>query len=140
MTNTNTIPSVLADYIEYYVNELMPYYKERLEKLLNDPDNWSLSKMREKGFTRFEFELKYRQHELDEYLEKNLRRDAQYFVKKLMNRVAKKCGNIVNADGLHLSGGELNGCVIGDKGSAYVYTILAGGYNIQCLHQRVLVK
>lgn len=35
--------------------------------------------------------------------------------------------------------GELNGLAIGEAGNAVVRTIVAGGYNIQCLHYRVLV-
>ena len=35
--------------------------------------------------------------------------------------------------------GELNGLAIGEAGNAEVRTIVAGGYNIQCLHYRVLV-
>lgn len=49
-------------------------------------------------------------------------------------------GKITDAKGLTIGmNGELNGLVIGDKDSATVTTILAGGYNIQCLHYRVLV-
>lgn len=36
--------------------------------------------------------------------------------------------------------GEFNGIVKGEHGTASIRTILAGGYNIQCLHYRVLVK
>lgn len=140
MLATNRLPTVLQNYVDNYVETLTPYFKDRLEELMADPDYWSLSKMRAKGFTAFEFELQYRRHELDEYLEKHLRRDAEHFVKKLMNRVAKKCGNITNIDELYFVNGDLNGLVKGDKGEAHVFTIVAGGYNVQCLHNRVLVK
>ncbi len=36
--------------------------------------------------------------------------------------------------------GNLNGLVVGTAHSAEIRTIYAGGYNIQCLHYRVLVK
>ena len=135
-----TYPKVLADYIEYYVQTLVPYYKKRLQKLLALEKYYLSSVAQANGFTLFEYEMQYHRHELDDWLEKHVRKDAETFCKKLMNRVEKKCGNIVNVDDLHLNGTELNGIVIGDKGIANVYTILAGGYNVQCLHQRVLVK
>lgn len=135
-----TYPKVLSDYIEYYVQTLVPYYKKRLQKLLALEKYYLSSVAQANGFTLFEYEMQYHQHELDEWLEKEIRKDAEYFVKKLMKRVEKKCGNIVDATALQLRGSELNGIVYGDKGSAVVWTILAGGYNVQCLHQRVLVK
>jgi hypothetical protein len=55
-------------------------------------------------------------------------------------RINKKVGHIKEAD-LHI--GEdlsINGTVVGDKGSANVHSIVAGGYNIQKAHYRVLVK
>ena len=36
--------------------------------------------------------------------------------------------------------GEFNGTVRGERGIANIRTIMAGGYNIQCLHYRVLVN
>lgn len=55
-------------------------------------------------------------------------------------RITEKVGNITDAEDLHIgNNGEINGKVIGDKGTVYIETITAGGYNIQCLHFRVLV-
>jgi hypothetical protein len=55
-------------------------------------------------------------------------------------RINKKVGDIKEANltmGIDLS---INGTVVGDKGKATVYSIIAGGYNIQKAHYRVLVK
>lgn len=63
----------------------------------------------------------------------------------LVNRVTKITGPITSWSGLHLTQGNggwsvLNGIVDGEDGRAEVETILAGGYNVQKLHCRTLVK
>ena len=59
----------------------------------------------------------------------------------LVNRVAKITGPITDASNLRIGeqNGELNGLIIGRDGKAFIQTIGAGGYNIQCYHYRVLV-
>jgi hypothetical protein len=62
-------------------------------------------------------------------------------LRTLAHRVAEKVGCITDAGGLGIGmNGEINGRVIGDKGAATIKTILAGGWNIQCLHFRVLIQ
>lgn len=48
-------------------------------------------------------------------------------------------GDIIGWDNLYYSNGALNGYVEGVDGTAKVETIIAGGWNIQRLHVRVLV-
>jgi hypothetical protein len=79
------------------------------------------------GYTQAEAEKKAEQQKKD-------------LLTTLVYRVTAKVGKITDAKGLTIGmNGEMNGLVIGDKGSATITTILAGGYNIQCLHYRVLV-
>ena len=60
---------------------------------------------------------------------------------KLYNEVTKKVGIVVDAKGLSVgSDGSINGLIIGETGTARITTIMAGGYNIQCLHYRLLIK
>lgn len=59
----------------------------------------------------------------------------------LYKRCSEIVGIITDASGLRTgNNGSINGFVLGEKGKAYVETIYAGGYNIQVLHYRVLVK
>ena len=56
-------------------------------------------------------------------------------------RSFEKVGKLVDVNfGTIGMNGEFNGIVIGERGTASIRTILAGGYNIQRLHYRVLVN
>lgn len=75
----------------------------------------------------------------DEEFLKIEERDAEMFIVDLYNRVYAITGEVTDWRNIHYGGKALNGFVIGKAGKASVETILAGGYNIQRLHMRVLV-
>lgn len=78
---------------------------------------------------------------LKEYISKQVKKDRVNKEKALIKRVIKITGEITDAKYLKVGvNGELNGFIIGTEGKANIETIFAGGYNIQCLHFRVLVK
>lgn len=57
------------------------------------------------------------------------------------NKITKYVGNIIDCKGLRTSiNYGIDGIVIGENGKVKVETIIAGGYNIQRLHFRILVK
>jgi hypothetical protein len=75
-----------------------------------------------------------------EKLHRELEQDKKAKYDDIVNRANKICGTITDATGLSVGEkGELNGLVIGDRGTAYIETIGAGGYNIQCYHFRTLI-
>lgn len=81
----------------------------------------------------------------DEEIEKNNKRDVKNLIIDFINRVKDKVGTITSFANLHLNRDNrgfaiLNGKVKGTEGNARVESIYAGGYNIQRLHVRVLVK
>jgi len=70
---------------------------------------------------------------------------AESLILNLINRTIEITGKITDARGLYLDNDNngftiINGFIVGEKGKARVESILAGGYNIQRLHVRVLVK
>lgn len=78
-------------------------------------------------------------HRTDEEIRKANARDARGFVIDLFYRIRDITGEVTSWAGIHCGGNALNGIVQGKEGRAKVETILAGGYNIQRLHVRVLV-
>jgi len=75
--------------------------------------------------------------EIDTLLDKEVDRKRE----ALITRVEKKAGRIIDASGLRVGDdGEINGRIKGEENTVNINTITAGGYNIQCLHYRLLVK
>lgn len=81
-------------------------------------------------------------HKRDDLIKTYFDREERNKILDLIERVTKVTGVITDASMLHIGdkNGELNGYIIGELGKAYIETIGAGGYNIQCFHYRVLVK
>lgn len=75
----------------------------------------------------------------DEEIIKNNERNAKDLIIDLFFRIRDITGEVTDWINVHCSGGVLNGIVSGKEGRAKIETILAGGYNIQRLHCRVLV-
>jgi hypothetical protein len=79
-----------------------------------------------------------------DYLREISRRHAKATVEELASRFTSKLeqriGKIVDADCLTIDSatGEINGWVKGEKDTVFIETILAGGYNIQRLHNRTI--
>lgn len=70
-----------------------------------------------------------------------LKKEVESKKKKLIATVEKKAGKILDTTNLYIGkDGNINGIVTGEIKTVNVETILAGGYNIQCLHYRILVK
>lgn len=80
----------------------------------------------------------------DEQIHKENQKAGENLILDLLKRVTKITGPVTDWSGLHVTQGNmgavLNGIVVGDEGKARVESILAGGYNIQRLHVRTLVK
>lgn len=81
----------------------------------------------------------------DEEIHTSNLRDARGMILNFYNRVREITGEVTDWKNVHCTVGThgfpvLNGFVFGKDGVAEVESIFAGGYNIQRLHVRVLVK
>jgi hypothetical protein len=75
------------------------------------------------------------------FLEKILDQEVVAKKKAFVAKVEEKAGKIQDLKKLYVAGdGSINGFATGSERTVEVETILAGGYNIQKLHYRVLVK
>ena len=101
---------------------------------MNTKDWW-------KKYNKSDFDLMYK---TDEQIHNSNVQDAKILIIDLYYRVKDITGEVTDWRGIKMEVGTqgfpvLNGFVIGKEGRAYVDSILAGGWNIQRLHVRVLV-
>lgn len=148
------------DAYNYFIENAKEYYELRqgYDKALDEylatlpseiTSSWSKQYRSELAFEKkyysnihpFTKQIAYYRGGVDEErLNKELDKEVEAKYKNLVARIQEKAGDIVDATGLYIGGnGEINGVVIGTKNKVRVETITAGGYNIQCLHFRVLV-
>jgi hypothetical protein len=75
------------------------------------------------------------------FLDKILDQEVVAKKKSFIAKIEEKAGKIQDVKGLKIGvDGSINGFAIGAERTVEVESILAGGYNIQRLHYRVLVK
>lgn len=156
---------VLKEFIENWKTSTIKYHIELCEQYLAEYDEiketypkdkdeyWKeISNLKMKfGEYICSLILSYKNKKINvNKIEYDVNEDARRKYKILVNRISSIAGNITDAKGLRIGGnGEINGIVKGDKGTAKIETIIAGGYNQniivnvkhgQIAHYRVLVK
>ena len=129
------LPEALKTMEAYLIQKWFDYEIQRREAVEEDIKNLPYAELSKKYNGRhFEYTI------TDEEILKNVEREARYWVMDLAYRVADYVGTVTDWKGIRFDGKALNGLVVGTEGTANLETIVAGGYNIQKLHYRVLVK
>ena len=130
------IPEQLKQLQEQVTQELIKSEKWYREVMITDKSEMT----HEEFFKKYSWREYYKYYYItDEEIEKECRKESKYWVLGLIRRTEEKVGEITRWH-LWLAERCLNGWVEGTKGNATIETIYAGGWNIQCLHTRVLVK
>lgn len=144
----------IREFINQWKERAIAYYhqeiencKEDLNKAYSLPSSYeykkAIAEIKER-YTNLVIDLakpgNYSPKAREEKLIKIINKEAETKERLLITRVNKEVGTIVKALNLKVSvNGELNGIIQGENGKCKIETIYAGGYNIQCLHYRVLV-
>lgn len=140
---------------EVFLKEIPESMKKMQTELVEVWDAWDKKRRDElkafyleNGYTAFR--KKYQNNsdydfkdKTNEQIHKDNERDAKILIMDLYRRVKDITGDVTSWDGIHTEVGTwgftvLNGIVKGKEGICKVESILAGGYNIQRLHVRVL--
>ena len=135
---------------EIWNREIPDSFTSYKDKLVAEWDAWdkkrqeNLSKQLDKlGYREFVKEYKYSEYQFvktsDEEIHNQNEREATNLILDLYARVVKYIGKVTDWKGLHINQFHLNGYIVGELGTCKVESILAGGYNVQRLHVRVLV-
>lgn len=138
-----------------FLTEIPEIFKSLIDRLVETWDAWDKERRenlrkayKTLGYDEFMKKFNYSDYEFryvtDEKIHSDNERDAKALVLDLYLRVKDITGEVTDWTGVRPTQGThgftvLNGIVIGKEGRARVESILAGGYNIQRLHVRVLV-
>ena len=140
---------------EVFVKEIPELLKDMQNELVDRWDEYDRQRREtvKKRYSELGYREFYKMHTHADYLlmsksDAQIHREnvdaAKYLILDLYYRVKNITGEIIDWSGIHANQGTqgmtvLNGFVVGKEGRCRVESILAGGYNIQRLHVRVLV-
>jgi hypothetical protein len=117
--------AVLKEFMDNWKQSEITYYMELLNR-----DNWKdISKA----------DVKFLELGREEML-KSIEFDFAFRLYTLIQQIKDKTGEVIECQLRRNPKDGYDGLVIGEKGNAIIETILAGGYNIQRLHYRTLIK
>ena len=130
------VPESFKDCQSYLAEKWTEWDKQLRDSMKADREVLSYNEYNKKySYTAILTGLIYK---TDEQLYAENEKEAKIFILDLYRRVVKITGEVTGWENITFTTAGLNGIVKGINGSVRVETILAGGYNIQRLHMRVL--
>lgn len=139
-----------------FLRDIPKFLIKMQNELVGEWDKWDTEKQNQikldykslgyiecgKKYNRLELELI---HKSKDEIHKDNVKISKSLILDFYNRVKHITGDIIDWNGIYCEQGTrgvtvLNGFVKGEKNVAEVKSIIAGGYNVQRLHIRVLVK
>lgn len=135
------IPAILQGYMNNLVAEWDDFDIREREKIrANAPESYTY----ESG--NIDWVTKSKMYRTNSEIHDENAHSARCLVESLIRRTMKKVGTITDFSMLTVTygniyeGAAINGYIKGESGRVEVRSIIAGGYNIQKRHVRVLVK
>ena len=139
-TIANKMPEVFRQLKDELAKKWTEYDMECKDRMLKAKERYRNGEITHKEWRRlYKSATELRLSKSEEEFYKENERDAEIFIIDLYNRVKAITGEVTDWGNIHYGGKALNGWVAGENGKARIESILAGGYNIQRLHIRVLV-
>lgn len=132
--------------------ELAIQFADYIDRLADAWTKWDVEKkdeieafQSENGYDATVKKYKYSTYEYYRYgdkesFDKDNRKSALEMIWDMVQRAEKITGKVTDLSNVHVNGYLFEGYIEGETGRAYLHSILAGGYNIQKLHVRVLVR
>ena len=139
---TNNLDEVMKDLESKYGKTAVLKMSAEVKEELKDRkvDYTSRNMYIKTHFNSITVELSQLGSEMNDKLESLLSSEVNKKRADFYARCYKVVGDITDASSLHVGkNGSINGTIVGKLGKAVVETIMAGGYNVQVLHYRVLV-
>lgn len=140
---------------ENELEEAKELFKDFTTSLVNNWNEHDL-KLRDKlkaDYNKLDYKEFYQKYKMSDtrlkdktkkQIEEDNQKSADTLIYNMITRVKEKVGKITDYSGLYIDsaieGICINGVIVGKLGKVRIESITAGGYNIQKLHVRVLVK
>jgi hypothetical protein len=145
-TDTNdNLEGTIDTFLGEYKTGMVVYYAELYNQ---QRDIWDIKDYEERKLMQYNFHEDHAKTDIALVQQESMKGIVKIIDKDLKSRKVKFIKRITDKVGLDICDsrltmgvdGSINGTVRGHEDTVNVYSIIAGGYNIQKAHYRVLVK